>query len=190
MIKKEEKIRLKIVGGTFRSRNLVVPELSGVRPTQERIRKAVFSALGEKFDGGRALDLFAGSGAYGFEGISRGMSFCVFNDLQKKCTIAIKKSASILGVQDKTAVMSYDFNDALKHLEGQVFDYVFLDPPYKMDVNAGIVQKMEESKMLSPEAVLVLEQEEELVPIRGYELKTYAYSYKRIGIYRKKGEEK
>lgn len=179
--------KIRIVGGTYRSRNLALPPLdASVRPTQEIVRKAVFSALGENVSG-TVLDLFAGSGAYGFEALSRGADKAYFNDLNKKCADAVKKSAQTLGCSGKTVITNLDYRIALERYArlGVKFDYVFLDPPYKEEINAEIVSRMEELSLLSGTAVLVLEQEEEVRPIEGYSFRSYAYSYKKVGIYRR-----
>lgn len=179
--------RIRIVGGIYRSRNLVLPPLSAsVRPTQEIVRKAVFSALGETVSG-TVLDLFAGSGAYGFEALSRGADKACFNDRNRQCCDAVQKSAEKLGCLDKVSVTNLDFKEALKRYArlGIRFDYVFLDPPYKEEINAGIVQDMEKLGLLSGTCVLVLEQEQDVKPLEGYSFRPYAYSYKKVGIYRR-----
>jgi 16S rRNA (guanine966-N2)-methyltransferase len=179
---------IKIVGGLYRSRILTDPPLNKVRPTQDILRKAVFSALGEHLQPScQVLDLFAGSGAYGFEALSRGAGKVTFNDLDRGCLAAIKDSGSKLKCLEQMTLINLDCHKAIMRLAEQkaVFDLVFLDPPYVLDVNQSLIMEMEEKGLLSPRAVIIAEQEKELTPLSGFNLKTYKYSYKRVGIYRK-----
>ncbi|MCI2069131.1 MAG: 16S rRNA (guanine(966)-N(2))-methyltransferase RsmD [Bacilli bacterium] len=176
---------IRIVGGKYRSRQLHLPPLDTVRPTQDRIREAVFSALGGYLSG-TGLDLFAGSGAYGFEGLSRGLSSVVFVDKDHRCIQAINESANALNCSSLTRLLNLDYQVALDKLEKEnaVFDYVFLDPPYAKEINKDIIIRVE-AHLLKANGIVIAEQEEDLAEIPGFNLKRYQYSYKKVGIYRK-----
>jgi 16S rRNA (guanine966-N2)-methyltransferase len=180
---------IRIVGGKYRSRKLCEPPYETVRPTQDRIREAVFSALGGYLEG-TALDLFAGSGAYGLEALSRGCQKAVFGDTDRKCLAAVKESGTKLGCLSQMELLNGDYQETLKRLgqEKEAFRYVFLDPPYALKVNKSIILALDSQGLLARGAEVVAEQEEELEEIAGFSLKKYQYSYKKVGIYRKKEE--
>jgi 16S rRNA (guanine966-N2)-methyltransferase len=177
---------IRIIGGKYRSRHLELPKLDKtVRPTQDKVRQAIFSALGNTLNGGIVLDLFSGSGAYGFEAISRGADFVYFNDTNLTCVKAIKESGNKLECVNQIKVSNLNYSQYLKTLKNIKFDYVFLDPPYALEVNQEIIKYLLDNNLLSSSAKIIAEQEIELVPIQGFNLKTYKYSYKRVGIYTK-----
>ncbi len=177
--------RVRIISGIYRSRLLSLPKLDkNIRPTQDKIRGSVFSSIGDITDF-IVLDLFAGTGAYGFESISRNAKFAYFNDINKDCCQAIKKSASLLNCLDKVKIFNLDYLTLLTKMKGVKFDLIFLDPPYKDEVNLKIINFILDKDMLSKNGIIVAEQEIELAQIENLELKQYKYSYKRVGIYRK-----
>ncbi len=177
---------IRIIGGKYRSRHLELPKLDkSVRPTQDKVRQAIFSALGNNLEGKVVLDLFSGSGAYGFESISRGASFAYFNDTNLTCVKAIKESGNKLECQNQIKVFNLDYKQCLKRISNIQFDYVFLDPPYALEINEEIIKYLNDNNMLKLNAKIIAEQEIELKEIEGFSLKTYKYSYKRVGIYQK-----
>lgn len=124
---------LRITGGRFRSRLLDTPLGQNTRPTRSLVREAAFNMLQGQFEGGCVLDLFAGSGALGFEALSRGAAHAIFVDQDRRALAAIKANINSLGVQHCTTLIAGDWRQALGRLsqEGQAIDLVFLDPPYK-----------------------------------------------------------
>lgn len=119
---------MRIIAGEFGSRRLVVPAGDTVRPTSDRAREALFSALGDVTDT-RVLDLFAGSGALGLEALSRGAAHCVFCERAPRAQAALEANIAALDVGDRSTVIR---GDALRRLGalGDPFDLVLLDPPY------------------------------------------------------------
>ena len=119
---------VRIIGGTWRRRRLTVPEVSGLRPTGDRIRETVFSWLRQELPGARCLDLFAGSGALGFEAASRGAAEVVLIDSDSTVVSALQTSADELEATQIDIIQA----DALQWLAkpGQAFDVVFFDPPF------------------------------------------------------------
>jgi 16S rRNA (guanine966-N2)-methyltransferase len=120
--------RVRIIGGVWRSRLLEFPETAGLRPTPDRVRETVFNWLAPHLPGARCLDLFAGSGAFGFEALSRGAARAVLVERDVGVARALRGSRERLGAASAEIVET----DALAYLEGEVetFDIVFLDPPY------------------------------------------------------------
>jgi 16S rRNA (guanine966-N2)-methyltransferase len=120
---------LRIIGGRWRSRLLEFDAGAGVRPTPDRVRQTLFDWLSPLIDGARCLDLFAGSGALGFEALSRGAAQVCFVDSGATQARAIRAAAERLGASAQIEVVQAE---ALAWLNStsQRFDIVFLDPPY------------------------------------------------------------
>lgn len=118
-----------LTGGKFKRRK-IVNYSNKTRPTSQKVRLAVFNTLFSVK--GTSLDLFAGSGAYSFEALSRGLSFSYLNDSDHQAIKAIKENSKILEVEDKVEVTRLDYLKALKYYQANniLFDLVFLDPPY------------------------------------------------------------
>lgn len=121
---------VRIIGGTFRRRVLKFPDSEGLRPTPDRVRETLFNWLGQDLDGQHCLDLFAGSGALGFEAASRGAARVVMVEQSPKVLAALHENHELL---HKPAILEIVRSDALQYLNSTKakFDLVFLDPPYK-----------------------------------------------------------
>jgi len=130
---------VRIIAGEFGGRRLVAPKGVIARPTQDRVREAWFSILGEAVDGARVLDLFAGSGALGLEALSRGAASAVFVEKARSSLEALEKNVAAL---DVAALVKVVKGDAMKFAEGILpgeFDLVFADPPYDLGAGARLV---------------------------------------------------
>jgi 16S rRNA (guanine966-N2)-methyltransferase len=151
---------MRIISGRFRGRDLgSVPE--GVRPTSDRVRESLFSILGS-IAGDRVLDLFAGTGALGFEAISRGASVVVFVDRSRKTVKRLRKTGQGLGLTepDEFRVVGADAKKAIEQFqqaEVEPFDLVFLDPPYEAGDRTGTVAALFSAGVLSRQARVVVE---------------------------------
>lgn len=126
---------MRIISGRFRGRRLPVPVGASVRPTTDRVREAVFSAIGRTVESAQVLDLFCGTGAYGFEALSRGASGVVFVDSDRKLMRGIAHMADALRVTDRLELMEMDYSIAIGRLQkrGNTFDIIFVDPPYSSE---------------------------------------------------------
>ncbi len=120
--------RVRIIGGEWRSRLVRFPPSAAIRPTPDRVRETLFNWLGQRLDGLAALDLFAGSGALGFEALSRGASRVVMVERDAAIAAALRASARELGARGAQVV----HGEAIAYLArpGERFDLVFVDPPY------------------------------------------------------------
>jgi len=130
--KKPTSNQVRIIGGQWRRRILHFPDVSGLRPTPDRVRETVFNWLGQRLDGLRCLDLFAGSGALGFEAASRGARAVVMVERDRAAMAALKKNREMLGATQVELVPA----DGLRWLAGgdDRFDLIFLDPPFSADL--------------------------------------------------------
>ena len=126
--------RVRIIAGTWRSRIIRFPPAAALRPTPDRVRETLFNWLGQRLDGLACLDLFAGSGALGFEALSRGARRVVMVERDRAVAQALRDSARELDAGGADVVEG----DALKYLErtSERFDVVFLDPPFASDLAA------------------------------------------------------
>ena len=120
--------RVRIIGGEWRSRQVRFLPAEGLRPTPDRVRETLFNWLGQRLDGMRCIDLFAGSGALGFEALSRGAASVLMVERDRDAAEQLRRSARELGATGARVV----HGDALQFLarNDEVFDVAFVDPPY------------------------------------------------------------
>ncbi|KOY13411.1 16S rRNA (guanine(966)-N(2))-methyltransferase RsmD [Paenibacillus xylanivorans] len=152
---------MRVVSGSAKGRPLKAVPGTGTRPTTDKVKEALFSMIGPYFEGGTALDLFAGSGGLGIEALSRGMDKAVFVDLESKSIEVIRANLKATKLEDQAAIYRNDAGRALKALakRSTQFDLVFLDPPYRMKNGDELMLTMHELELLEPEATIVLEYE-------------------------------
>lgn len=151
---------IRITGGENRSRLLETPNTTLTKPTMDKVRAAVFNALGDSVKNAKVLDLFAGSGSYGFEALSRGAMKVTFVDSSYEAIKVIKKNASNLN-RDNVEILNYDVLAYLNQ-NSREFDIIFADPPYKLDVYEALVKTLIERKIIGDGGIIVLESEKEL----------------------------
>lgn len=147
--------QLRIIGGTWRGRKLGFTELEGLRPTTDRVRETLFNWLQMDVSGSRCLDLFAGSGALGFEAASRGAAKVLMLDNQAETVNTLKANCALLSAQQVEVAC----RDAITYLSNcdQVFDIVFIDPPYRSDVIKQCCELLESEHCLSDHAKIYVE---------------------------------
>ena len=132
--------RVRIIGGQWRSRIVTFPPTAALRPTPDRVRETLFNWLGQRLDGLACLDLFAGSGALGFEALSRGAARVVMVERDRAVARALRESARTLDARGLDVVEG----DALQYAAapGEKFDVAFLDPPYASDLAMRALQAL------------------------------------------------
>ncbi|GAB2702141.1 16S rRNA (guanine(966)-N(2))-methyltransferase RsmD [Paenibacillus thermoaerophilus] len=152
---------MRIISGSAKGIALKAVPGTGTRPTTDKVKEAIFSIIGPYFDGGRVLDLFAGTGGLGIEAISRGMDGGVFIDADPKALAVIRRNLEAARFADRAEVYRNDALRALKPLakRGAAFDLVFLDPPYRMKIIPELLSKLQEYALLSEGATVVTEQD-------------------------------
>ena len=146
----------RISGGSLGSRKLKSPKGMNVRPTPGRVKESLFSILASRLEGARVLDLFAGTGAIGFEAASRGAARVVSVESHRETASAIGEAAHQLGVDDVVTVFAAPAERALYRLEGP-FDIVYLDPPYAHPLPLQLFALLRERGLLAPDALVVYE---------------------------------
>jgi 16S rRNA (guanine966-N2)-methyltransferase len=120
---------VRIIGGQYRRRVLKFPESEGLRPTPDRVRETLFNWLGQALDGWHCLDLFAGSGALGFEAASRGATKVVMVEQAPKVIAALRDNAELIGAQPTVEIKRLDAIQYLSSTQTK-FDLILLDPPF------------------------------------------------------------
>ncbi len=145
---------LRITAGTLRGRRIPVPK-NDVRPTSERARQAFFDILGERIHDARFLDLFAGSGIFSFEAVSRGAKESVAVDASRQHTAAIEKLARELDAPIRT--VAADVFAGIKRLRGEVFDVIYADPPYAYERYEQLLTALDTDVTLASDAIVAIE---------------------------------
>jgi 16S rRNA (guanine966-N2)-methyltransferase len=157
---------VRIVGGSNRGRKIPVADITGLRPTGDRLRETLFNWLAPYIEGSRVLDAYAGSGALAFEALSRGASQALLLDNSALAADQLKKSAEILSAKAEIRCQ-----DALQFFRSTVdsqfkpFNIVFLDPPFGNSLLQDSVKALTQSYLLSSGALIYLENEKALAPI-------------------------
>jgi 16S rRNA (guanine966-N2)-methyltransferase len=146
---------LRIVGGLHRGRRLPVPDEPGLRPTADRVRETLFNWLAPVIAGARCLDLFAGTGALGFEAVSRGAAEVVMVERSAAVARQLTANARALGADQALVIRA----DALEWLagEGRPFDVVFLDPPFAAALLGPACERLSARGWVGPGARIYLE---------------------------------
>lgn len=145
---------IRITAGSLRGRRIPVPK-DDVRPTSERARQAFFNIVGERIDGAKFLDLFAGSGIFSFEAVSRGAAEAVAVDSSRKANAGIERMAKELGIQVRA--VTADVLAGITRVKGEVFDVVYTDPPYAYDRYDDLLIALDKDLTLAPAAVVAIE---------------------------------
>ena len=149
--------RLRIVAGNWRSRVLEIADVPGLRPTSERVRETLFNWLAPRIQGARCLDLFAGTGALGFEALSRGAVAVTFVEKSRRASRVLQANAEKLGAVGAT-IAQCDALEFLRAPGSETYDIVFVDPPFAENLLADVCGRLAVAGVLAENAVVYLEQ--------------------------------
>ena len=153
---------LKIITGSAKGRILKTLDGEATRPTSERIKEAMFSSIQFDIESRRGLDLFAGSGQLGLEALSRGAESCMFIDSSRDAMDVVKANVRSTGFENKSKYLVSDWRNYIRKASGrEVFDLVFIDPPYSLMCAAEAVERLSKGGMLALGAIVVCEVGEE-----------------------------
>ena len=187
-IREEHKVR--VIAGKAKGRALKAVPGQGTRPTTDKVKEAIFSMIGPYFDGGKALDLFAGTGGLAIEAWSRGIEEVVCIDKEKTSIDIIRSNVELVGASNSIEIYRNDSARALKALAKRdiQFDLIFLDPPYRIvDMDAWMLQ-MAELELVADDATIVVEHDAKVQypqKFNGFELlRTNQYGDIAVTIYR------
>jgi 16S rRNA (guanine966-N2)-methyltransferase len=140
---------LRIVGGSLRGRKWTFPDIPGLRPTPDRVRETLFNWLAPHISGARVLDLFAGSGALGFEALSRGAATATFVDADRVASDQLRATAERFGLR-QAQIECAVAEDFLQRQSPAAFELIFLDPPFAADQLAPVLQQLGTRGILAP----------------------------------------
>ncbi|NLB90678.1 MAG: 16S rRNA (guanine(966)-N(2))-methyltransferase RsmD [Clostridiales bacterium] len=148
-----------IISGNAKGRKILTLDGENTRPTQGRVRESLFSILYPHIQKARILDLFAGSGSLALEGLSRGAESAVAVDAQKRAIEIIKKNRTALGFASQMKILHLSWEKALFQLkkQGDLFELIFVDPPYEMADQEKIFQGLVSYRLLAPKGMIVYE---------------------------------
>ena len=150
---------IRIIGGEYRSRIIAMPKGVEIRPTQDKVRGAIFNILGD-VSGKNVLELFAGSGAFGIEAISRGAKSATFVDNNFCCVQTIRSNLESLSVDEsKYDIIKTNALGLLPRLakSEEKFDIVFLDPPYYKEIAKNCLINIDSYDIVSPVGLVIIE---------------------------------
>lgn len=147
---------MKIVSGIYGGRPLKTLEGKTTRPTSDKVRGAIFNMIGPYFEGGRVLDLYAGSGGLSIEAVSRGMSSSVLVERDRKAQTIVAENIQMTKDVGKFQLLKMDAERALEQVSGE-FDLIFLDPPYAKEQMVADIEKMAERELFSEDVMVVCE---------------------------------
>lgn len=171
---------MRIISGTARGRSLVAPAGEKTRPTLDYVRESLFNIIRWDVQDARVLDLFAGTGALSLEAISRGAREAVLIDMDRDACAAIKKNMESTKLGDRCRLIARDYQQAMDTLarEGQKFDVVFIDPPYRMENTGEMCAALYDKGLLSDAFMIVVEHRRGLAPLlderfEAYDLRKY-----------------
>jgi 16S rRNA (guanine966-N2)-methyltransferase len=166
---------MRIVGGRLKGRALHGPKSDAIRPTSDRLRESLFNILvhsyGDPLPGARVIDLFAGTGAFGLEAISRGADFCLMVDDGAQARALIRENVETIGLGGVTRIFRRDARKLGESPPGPPYDLAFLDPPYGKALAEPALDALDKGFWLAPDALVIVEEAAavELAPSPAYQ---------------------
>lgn len=181
---------MRVITGSARGRRLITLEGEDVRPTTDRVKEAMFSAVQFEVEGRQVLDLFAGSGQMAVEALSRGAARAVLVDAAKASLAVAEKNLTSTGLRDRAVLVNADFLSYLASCRER-FDLVFLDPPYRTGLLQRALPLVEQH--MNPGGTILCEHPlgEEMPEVVGsfVQYRSHKYGKIQVTLYRRQAEE-
>lgn len=184
---------MRIIAGEFRGHRIETLKSSQTRPTLDQVKESLFNALGQFFQGGLVLDLYAGSGNLGLEALSRGFDQAVFVDRYGPAIQVIQSNIARLGVQERAVVYKRDAMKVLPLLKekGYRFDLILLDPPFQTQPFSDLLPLISTLDLLTDDGHVVCETAKDTVLEDRYltlvKYREYVYGTTKLTIFQKEG---
>ncbi|MBM7643609.1 16S rRNA (guanine(966)-N(2))-methyltransferase RsmD [Streptococcus loxodontisalivarius] len=172
---------MRIVSGEFGGRPLKTLEGKTTRPTSDKVRGAMFNMIGPYFDGGRVLDLFAGSGGLSIEAVSRGMDEAVLVEKDRRAQAIVQENIKMTKSEKQFSLLKMEAERAISQLAG-TFNLIFLDPPYAKEQIVANIEALDARGLLAEDVMIVCETDksvelpEEIASVGIWKQKTYGIS--------------
>lgn len=150
---------MRVISGNYRGRKLKSLSGDNTRPTSDKVKESIFNMIGPYFDGGKVLDLFAGSGGLAIEAVSRGMESAVCVDRNYQALNVIKENIQLTKENEKFEVIKGEAKQVIQRLaiEKRIFDLIFLDPPYAQQAVVDDLEKLLAANMIAADGIVVCE---------------------------------
>jgi 16S rRNA (guanine(966)-N(2))-methyltransferase RsmD len=171
---------MRVISGKYKGKILKGFDINGTRPTMDRVKESLFASIADNIPESTVLDLFAGSGSLGIEALSMGAKTCYFVDKNYiACDIIRKNTDNIQGA----IIEKKDYRLFLEKIN-TTFDIIILDPPYKENLIAGAIKKIEERNLLKKNGLILCEYETEDFTSHYSIYKEKTYGSKKVRIYK------
>jgi len=150
---------VRVIGGILKGRRLQICRAKSLRPTSGKIREAIFDILAPLLVGGSVLDLYAGTGSFGVEALSRGMDKAVFVEHDPIIISFLKKNITYCQLGNETEIIGVPVSKGLKILKSrkEQFELIFLDPPYQEKLAGKTLLEISEANLVTPDSVVIVE---------------------------------
>lgn len=179
---------MRVITGIAKGCRLETLEGQDTRPTADRVKEGIFSAINFEIEGRRVLDLFAGSGQMGIEALSRGAQSCVFVDRSRQAAEVVRRNLRAAKLESGAEVLCRDSLEYLTHTDGK-FDLVFLDPPYAAGLLVPCLEALSGKVAAGGTVVCESDRETDMPEAAGTFTLARSYRYGRVVVrlYRQKG---
>ena len=149
---------MRVIAGKARSLRLKTIEGMDTRPTTDRIKETLFNMIQPSIADSRFLDLFAGSGGIGIEALSRGASWCVFVEQQRKAAECIRENLAFTRLKEDATLLVTDAVSAVNKLDGEdAFSWIFMDPPYGKLLEKAVLERLAGSPLMDDDTMVIVE---------------------------------
>jgi len=150
---------MRIISGISKGKRLCTLRGQAIRPTSDRAKESIFNILGKEVDGRHVHDLFAGTGNLGIEALSRGAAKAVFVEKDRSAIDLIKKNLSRCGFDDRSHIITGEVERTIRllHRKGEVFDFIFMDPPYRRGLVQQTLGILQAQPLHHEDSILVIE---------------------------------
>lgn len=152
---------MRVIAGTARSLPLKTPTGMDTRPTTDRIKETLFNVIQNEVPGAAFIDMFSGSGGIGIEALSRGARKCYFLENDKEALSCIRDNLKFTKFEDRAVILSQDALLSLNHIFEKEIDVIFMDPPYRQELEKQALQILKSMKYVTPDTLIIVEASKE-----------------------------
>ena len=148
---------MRVIAGSARRMRLVTPQGLDTRPTQDIIKETLFNMIQFDLPGSVFVDICAGSGQMGIEAISRGARKAYFIEKGREAVSCIQKNLHTVKFEDQAVVLRQDVLSALRHIHEKRVDFIYMDPPFRKNLERAVLERLAGSPILTPDTLIIVE---------------------------------